>query len=234
EESKGSVALIKAFEENKGGRGSFKLNYSIREVDEEIHTFINSMEQRFVNQINNLILNRPDAPTAVKISFDHVDLSNLPDNIEIQFLEDHLLVHLFSVQNKGGHIFPIPFYVLDKNSDFEQIYNALCNRISKILTQLYFQQMFGYKDLLFFPSERNTYVTDIYNSSADLFQENYTFESETNIRISQALFNERYLRYKDYLNIYGNELSNYNDELYNLLCKFIGGIPKFKDGEITD
>lgn len=128
-------------------------------------------------------------------------LTDLPSEVNLSLQEESISVFIFD--HAGGQFFRIPTNNMnDKKQDVQVLYHTLCHKISQILHRSYFEQLCGYKGVLFFPSERSTYATNIYNKSADLFQDNLSIDSGTNIRISQALFNEKYLRYQDFMNLF--------------------------------
>ena len=88
---------------------------------------------------------------------------------------------------------------------------------------------------MFFPSERNLYKTNAYKNSANFIEDSFSqLEKETEMRYSESLFVKSYFDYLDLLEFADDEF--YDDdkkEFYELLCKSLGGIPYYEDGNVT-
>lgn len=205
----------------------FSIDFKIKD-NKSLEHKINEFKGVYLNLLRENILNDMFSNVNVEINYNKIDNTAFPRNVEISNRKSVIFVkfkigkrkHAFRYLKKGG---------LNAEKELNEIKIRLENRLNTI----FFREIFGIENIMFFPSERNLYKTNAYKKSAEFIEESFSLEKEADMRYSESLFVRSYFEYLDYLEFDEENYDEDKKELYELLCKSLGGTPIYEDGNVV-
>lgn len=219
------------FEVNSNEPLEFDLNFKIKN-NEQLFSEVKRYEKVYLELLKENILGSKESAVEVNIEYKYLEPDKLPRKAKIFWDKDRNILRISYKFGKDVLNIRLP---KNRILSFEKLIEMLASRLEQRLNVHYFRHLCSLENILFFPSERNLYQMNAKRKSADFIEDSFSkVDKEIDMRYSESLFVKSYLEYLDFLDLLEDETFDENkNELYQILCKSLGGKPLYEEGVVT-
>lgn len=211
------------------------INYDISD-ENEISAIINDYKVRYLKLLQDNILGEEKDSFKVELIVSEVSKEFiLPTEVYVRTTTNGNYNVVLKRNDGSSRRINFPKNLAENHIAFV---GHIKNRIKYFLNLVFFIEIFNLKDIVFFPSERNLYKSNALRKTGNFIEETFSQEEvDSDMRYSESLFLKSYLDFIDYQDFSSQNRSTKNAkgniQLYELICKFLGGEPVYEDGVVT-
>lgn len=200
-----------------------------QKTEKQLMSELKKYEKLYLKLLKENILGSKESDVEIEIKRKFLNYNNIPKKAKLYNIKGNMVLE-YKLSDEIFK-FAVPNFLIKKLN----LKETLAVRLEKMLNEHYFRNLCSLEDILFFPSERNLYQINAKRKSADFIENSFTqIMKETDMRYSESLFIKSYFKYLDYLDFL--EEDTFDDdkaELYQMLCKALGGKPIYEEGIVT-
>lgn len=199
---------------------------------EELKKNTENLRQDYIDIIKKKIL--PGFSSDLNVNFEKIDYSFkfIPNIVQCIINEDSIRINI-KLKSKRYFFNTLITMTDDKESNIEKIVKTISDRLKSFFNTEYIKNIYGYEDIIFLPSERNTYQSNAKQKSADVLEETYSDNISLDLRYSETVFMNTYLKFSNMLDYEVDYGLRKKSSIYKILCKSMNGEPHFENGVAT-